>query len=193
MSNFLDEYGIKAEDIKEAGYKLPPVGVHNFEIGDAKVQKGTKNKPGETAFIIVYQLSDADGEPVGKADERRVIKEDGKVTAKAQGELGWLDRRLKDLGFEGGLQDPEFSPDALVGIKGTLEIKHNTSGDRKFANVYNVEVDSARDAESDDNEFAEPVPEDIAAPTKRQARTRRPAAEPAENPAAANEDLWTED
>jgi hypothetical protein len=194
MSSFLDEYGIKAEDIKEAGFKLPPVGVHNFEIGDAKVQKGTKNKPGETAFIIVYQLSDADGESVGSTDERRVIKQDGKVTAKAQSELGWLDRRLKDLGFLGGLRDPEFTgPDSVVGIKGTLEIKHNTSGDRKFANVYNVDVDSTRDAEADANEFAEDVPEDIAAPTKRQSRAKKPAAEPAENPAAANEDLWSED
>jgi hypothetical protein len=37
------------------------------------------------------------------------------------------------------------------------------------------------------------VPEDIAAPTKRQSRAKKPAAEPAENPAAANEDLWSED
>jgi len=194
---FLDDYGIKKEQIQEAGFKLPPVGRHNFVIGDAKIQKGTKNKPGEQAFIINYQLSDADGDPTGKADERRVIKQDGKVTDKAATDLGWLDRRIKDLGFPGGLEDPEFEgPDSLPGIRGTLEIVHNTSGDRKFANVQNVEVAESGDDEDEDNQFAEDVPEDIAAPTKAQSRRKAPAkpkvAEP-ENPAASNEDLWSED
>lgn len=193
--SFLEQYGIKPEQIKEAGFKLPRVGRHNFVVGDAKVQKGTKNNPGDEAFIITYQLSDADGEATGKADERRVIRQNGKVTTKAESDLGWLDRRLKDLGFAGGLQDPEFEgPDSVVGIRGSLEIVHNTSGDRKYANVQNVEVDETRDREADEgNEFAEDVPEDIAAPTKRQTRARKPKEAPAENPAAENEDLWSED
>ena len=195
MTNtFLDEYGIAEDQIKEAGFRLPNVGRHNFVVGDAKVQKGTKNKPGELAFIITYQLSDADGESTGKADERRVMKENNKVTEKAERDLSWLDRRIKDLGFPGGLKDPEFSPDALVGIRGTLEIVHNTQGDRKFANVQNVEVaDASSDGEDESNQFAEDVPEDIDAPTKAQARRGRAPKAPAENPAAANEDLWSED
>lgn len=194
---FLEEYGIKEDEIQEAGFKLPPTGRARFEIGDAKVQKGTKNKPGEQGFIVTYQLSDFDGEPIGKADERWVMKQDGKVTPRAAQSLGFLDLRIKQLGFIGGLNDPEFTgPDALVGIRGTLEVIHNTQGDRKFANVRNVEVDENDAEESDDNEFAEPVPEDIAAPTKAQTRRKAPAKpkdEPAENPAAANEDLWSED
>lgn len=187
--SFLDQYGINPEDIQEAGFKLPPAGVHRFEIGDAKIQKGTKNNPHDTAFIITYQLSDADGEPVGKTDERRVIKQGNKVTEKAKGELGWLDRRIKDLGFAGGLADPEFhGPDDLVGIRGTLEVKHNVSGDRKYANVYNVEVDEGDDNETEANEFAE---EEVVAPTQK--KRGRPKAEPAENPAAENEDLWTDE
>lgn len=191
---FLEQYGIEREKIQEAGFKLPPVGRHHFVVGDAKVQKGTKNNPGDEAFIITYQLSDADGESTGKADERRVIRQNGKVTDKAGRELGWLERRIKDLGFAGGLSDPEFEgPDSIVGIRGTLEIVHNTQGDRKFANVQNVEVSDAGHEDDEANEFAEDVPADIAAPTKAQVKRGRPRKEAAENPAAANEDLWSED
>lgn len=187
---FLDDLGIKQEQIQEAGFKLPPEGRHRFVIGDSKVQKGTKNKPGELAYIISYQLSDADGEPTGKTDERWVMKQDGKVTPRAQESLGYAELRLKQLGFAGGFSDPEFSVDAPVGIRGTLEIIHQTQGDRKFANVRNVEVDD-NDASEDDesNEFAEEPAEEAPAKPKR----GRPAKQPVDNPAADNGDLWSED
>lgn len=198
-NNFLAEYGIDENQIQEAGFKLPPEGRARFEIGDAKVQKGTKNKPGEQAFIITYQLSDADGDPLGKAEDRYVMKQDGKVTPRAQESLGYLDMRLKQLGFVNGLRDEDFTgPDALVGIRGSLRVEHTTNGERKFANVRDVEVEEGSGHEDDaDNQFADDVPDDIAAPTKARAKRSRAAAkpkeEPAENPVAGNEDLWSED
>lgn len=197
MSDFLAEYGIKKEQIQEAGFKLPPVGRHNFVVGDAKVQKGTKNRPDETALVITYQLSNADGEPTGKAEDRYLMKVKGEVTPRCEESLGYAEERLKHLGFTGGFADPDFTgPDALVGIRGRLTIEHNngkgSNADRKFANVRGVEVDGGGHEDDTDNVYADDVPETVEAPTKRQARGRKPK-EAAENPAAENEDLWSED
>lgn len=186
--SFLDQYGITEDQIKEAsGYKLAPLGHHRFEIGDAKVQKGTKNRPKDLAFIIEYQLSDFDGNPTGSVRDRFLMKENGVVTDKASTSLGWFERRLRDLGFEGGSADPDFNgPDDLVGLRGTLEVTHQTSGDRVFDNVRNVEVDKRTTEDSSANEYAD-EPEERPAPKRRKKR------EPVPSPAAENEDLWSED
>lgn len=184
---FLDDYGINKDQVQEAGFRLAPEGKFEFEIGSAKVQKGTKNKPDEQAFVVSYQLSDADGNPKGSTDERWVMKQAGKVTERAAQSLGFLDQRLKHFGFEGGLEDPDFtSPDDLVGIRGTLEVVHTISGERKFANVRNVTAFAPGDEDDATNEFAAEAPQ---APAKRAPRGKQAE----ESPAAANEDLWSND
>lgn len=152
---FLDEYGFGEDDVKTPTFerKLPAAGTHNFEIGEAVVKKGTKNQPNNVSALITYQLSDADGDPTGAAEEWFLMREDGKVTERVQEKLGWLDLRAKSLGFEGGINDPEFSMDNLIGLTGRIEIVHNKSGERTFANVRNVTVDTP-DSGADDNEFA---------------------------------------
>lgn len=191
---FLDDLGVSRDQVVDPGRKLAPEGKWEFEIGAAKRQKGTKNRPQEEAVIFTYQLSDADGDPKGSVEERWVVKEGGKVTQLVLEKLGFLDLRLKTLGFEGGIEDPEFtSVDDVVGIRGTLEIVHKVSGDRKFANVRNVEAFGGAAEEDDSNEFADPVPEDIAAPTKAQAARKPRGKQAQESPAADNEDLWSTD
>lgn len=149
---FLDDFGVNSDDIIAPSFKIAPEGRFFFEIGEAKVQKGTKNAPNDLAFIIEYQLSDADGDPQGSASERTQMKVDGKYTDRCKQSMGYLDIRLKALGFEGGLNDPEFTPDNLVGIRGTLEVVHTKSGDRTYANVRNVKMS---EDDSDDNSYDE--------------------------------------
>lgn len=148
---FLDDFGVDSNDIIAPSFKIAPEGRFFFEIGEAKVQKGTKNAPRDVAFIIEYQLSDADGEPQGSASERTQMKVDGKYTDRCKQSMGYLDIRLKALGFEGGLNDPDFTADNLVGLRGTLEVVHTKQGDRVYANVRNVKL--SEDEDSDDNAY----------------------------------------
>lgn len=141
---FLDDFGIKSDDVTAPIYerKLPAAGHHLFEIGDAAVRKGTKNKPQDIMFLIEYQLSDADGDPTGSSSEWFTMKQNGEVTEYCSQQLGYLDLRAKNLGFKDGLNDPEFSAENIIGIRGKLEIVHNkgkgANSDRTYANVKNV-------------------------------------------------------
>lgn len=167
---FLDDYGIGSDDIQEPTFerKLPAAGTHLFEVGDAVVKKGTKNKPTDVNFLITYQLFDADGDPTGSAEEWFLMKENGQVTDRVKDKLGWLNVRAKSLGFS-GIEDPEFSADNCIGIKGRLEVVHNKSGDRTFANVKNVKAD-ADTSDDDSNEFAVTAAAPKASAAKREAK-----------------------
>jgi hypothetical protein len=143
-------------------------------------------------LLITYQLSDASGEPQNPAEERFWMKRNGVYDDTCKQSMGYLDFFLKRAGFPGGLEDPEFTPDNLVGLKGKLKIEHNKKGDDVFANPREVEFFDAAADDDEANTFVDDVPDDVAAEVK--APRRRPAAaakEPVASPAA--DSPWAED
>ncbi len=197
---FLEQYGVDTSEKIEPGRKLAPAGHHYFEIGDSVVKKGTKNKPKDVFQVIEYQLSDADGNPTGSVDERFTLLDGGVYNDRAKQSVGMLDMQLKRLGFEGGVDDPEFTADNLVGIRGKLEGVHNVSGDRVYANVRNVQV--IEDDDADDNVYADNRTETAKAadkdagadpdeqPAEEKPARRRAAAARAPRQSSAAENPW---
>lgn len=168
---FLDDYNIDKATITAPGRALAKEGRYLFEIGDAVVRKGTKTKPKDVFLLITYQLTDSSDNPAPAVEDRFWMKRDGKYDGTCKQSLGYLDGWLKRAGFEGGLEDDEFtSPDVLVGLRGKLRVEQSKSGDRTYANARDVTFLEADDDE--DNDFDE---EPAAAPVKA-TRTRKGAA-----------------
>jgi hypothetical protein len=170
---FMDDYGLDATQIQAPGRAIAKEGRYLFEIGDAVVRKGTKNKPKDVFLLITYQLTDADDNPAPAAEERFWMKRDGRYDDTCKQSMGYLNFFLQRAGFE-GVSDPEFTPDALVGLRGKLRIEQNKVGDRTYANAKEVEF-LERDDDEDNSFAAEPAK---AEPKKRAAK------EPVTSPAA---------
>ena len=134
-----DDFDIDMDEVKATGGFGFDDGFYEFEISEALVQNGTKNRPDNTNFIIKYDMDEA-----GTYWEWFTIAVDGDPehpTAKRS--LGFLKNRLLDLGFEAAALN-DIEPEDLEGIQGTLELK-TTSGKGKnagntYQNIRNVKV-----------------------------------------------------
>lgn len=168
-----DDYDIDMDEVEAAGGFDFKDGIYEFEVAEALLQQGSKNKPDVTFFIIKYDLDEAGvyWEWFTVAVDRDAEHPDAKRG------LGYLKGRLQDLGFQAAeLNDIE--PEDVEGITGTLKLV-TTQGKGKnagnsYQNVRDVKVGEVADEPEDE-------PEEAPAPRR---RTAKPAAEPEEDDAA---------
>lgn len=137
-----DDFDIDMDEVKAAtGVIEFEDGHYDFEVSEALVQNGSKNKPDNTYFIIKYDLNDGEA---GTYWEWFTIAVDGSSeAADAKRSLGYLKARLTDLGIPASEHNTIEGED-LEGIVGTLELK-TTSGKGKnagnqYQNLRNVKV-----------------------------------------------------
>lgn len=139
-----DDFDIDMDEVEEAGGLSFEDGNYDFEITEALTQKGTKNKPDTTFFIIKYALNDGEA---GTYWEWFTVAVDGSSEhANAKRSLGFLKSRLMDLGFKAAELN-DIDGEDLEGITGTLQLL-TTSGKganaaNKYQNVRNVKVGEA--------------------------------------------------
>lgn len=157
-----DDYGVDPDEIKEASFDTPD-GTYRFEISEAEILDGTKNKPDTTFFIIDYQLEDEDGDAAGSTREWFTMAEDGdSETKRAAQSMGFLKTRLKSLGVT---DLKNFDGSEILGLTGVLQLR-STPGKgankgRTYQNVRSVTLDEAE------------------APAPKKAPAKRPAKRPA--------------
>ena len=139
-----DDFDIDMDEVEEAGGFSFEDGNYDFEIAEALMQNGTKNKPDTTFFIIKYALNDGEA---GTYWEWFTAAVDGSSEhADAKRSLGYLKSRLMDLGFKASELN-DIDGEDLEGITGTLQLL-TTSGKgknaaNKYQNVRNVKVGEA--------------------------------------------------
>lgn len=143
-----DTLGINMDEIPESGYTNAPDGDYDYEISACEVRKGTKNDPNVLKYVITYGLFEN-----GETQEWFTIAEDGEVTEKAETSLGFLKRRLNDLGVDINEFDPEETD--LTGIRGSLQL-HTKNGYQNVRNVVAEELEAEEEPEAEE-------PEDTAA------------------------------
>lgn len=175
---FLDDYGVSGETVTAPTRKLAKEGRYYFEIGDAVLRKGTRNAPKDVFVLFTYQLTDADDEPAGSVDEKFWVRRNGVYDDTCKQSMGYLDRRLKDAGFELGVDDPEYTNDNVIGLRGKLRVEHSTGRDNRiFANPRDVEFILSDD--DDEPVSDEPSDYDDNDPRQDKAAANKAAKEPA--------------
>lgn len=177
----LDDYNVDMEEINEASYgKTLPDDWYEGVVGSIHIQNGSKNNPDASWYIITY-LVEPDNDEYG---ELFTLPEDPSApTPQELDKLGFLKRRLKDLGVEDG-KFSNIDEDELIGTRVKFELvttqgkKGTKSEGKTYQNVRNLTV-----IEGDEEPAAAPVK---AAPEKKAAapRTRKAAAPAAEKPVA---------
>ena len=171
MTGLFEQLGINMDEIPESGFKNAPDGDYDYEISAAEIRRGTKNDPNVLKYVITYGLFEN-----GETQEWFTVAENGEVTEKAEQSLGYLKRRLSDLGVDIADFDPEETD--LTGIRGTLRLftKNN------FQNVRDVTVEEY-ETEEEGPEAEEPEDHAAAdAALKKQIAAKRAAAPAAKAP-----------
>lgn len=180
----LDEYNVDMEEINEAGYgKTFPDDWYEGVVGSFHIQNGSKNNPDASWYIITYLL-EPDNDEYG---ELFTLPEDPQApTPQELDKLGFLKRRLKDLGVEDG-KFSNIDEDELVGTRVKFELvstkgkKGTKNEDRVYQNIRNLSV-----IEGDDEPEAAPVVEKEAPAAKKAPARRGPSAEKAAKTAVDN-------
>lgn len=179
----LDEYNVDMEEVSEAGYgKKLPDDWYEGVVGSIHIQNGSKNKPDASWYIITY-LVEPDNDEYG---ELFTLPEDPQApTPQEIDKLGFLKRRLKDLGVEDG-KFSNIDEDELIGTRVKFELvstkgkKGTKNEDKVYQNVRNLSVISG-----DEEPAAAPVVEEKAATRKAPAK-RAPSAAKAAKTAVDN-------
>lgn len=176
----LDDYNVDMEEINEASYgKTFADDWYEGVVGSIHIQNGSKNNPDASWYIITYLL-EPDNDEYG---ELFTLPEDPSApTPQELDKLGFLKRRLKDLGVEDG-KFSNIDEDELIGTRVKFELV-TTSGKKgtkaegnKYQNVRNLSL-----IEGDEEPAAAPVKE--AAPAKKAAAPRARKAAPTAEKAA---------
>lgn len=170
----LDEYNIDLEDVNEAGYgKKLPDDWYEGVVGSIHIQNGSKNNPDASWYIITYIL-EPDNDEYG---ELFTLPEDpNSPTPQEIDKLGFLKRRLKDLGVVDG-KFSNIDEDELIGTRVKFELvttkgkKGTKNEDKEYQNVRNLSM-----LEGDEEPAAAPV-----AAAKPRTRAAKPVVE-AEEP-----------
>lgn len=140
MSIF-DTLGVNWDEIEKGGFTTPPDGFYTFEISEADLRRGTKNKPDDLFYVIDFGLAEA-----GSKQEWFTVAENGELTERARKSLGFLKSRLADLGVDDSDFDPETTD--LSGVTGTLELVTRNG----YQNIRNVTADEVEDEEESDTD-----------------------------------------
>ncbi len=143
-----DDYNINPDEIKESNFDIPD-GTYRFEISEAEILDGTKNKPDTTFFIIDYQLEDEDGDTAGSTREFFTMAEDGESDTKpVQTSMSFFKSRLKSLNVT---DLSSFDGSEILGLTGVLQLR-STPGkgvhkDKMFQNIKSVRLDEKEEPE----------------------------------------------
>lgn len=133
---FFADLGIDMDnEVEESGFTEPEAGFYAFEISNATVVNGTSKDEDVVKFRVDYALYGDDEVPAGTKSEWWTLFENvDEVTEKAEKSRGYLKGRLRDLGFQGSINDLE--PEDIIGVTGTIRLVQN--GD--YTNVRNVKA-----------------------------------------------------
>lgn len=144
-----DDFDIDMDDVKAAGGFDFEDGFYEWEISEALVQNGTKNKPDTTFFIIKYNLDEA-----GTYWEWFTLAEDGDhSTVAAKRSLGYLKARLLDLGIEAASLNT-VDPEDLEGVTGSFRLVTTKTAKGTFQNIRNFKASAVEDEEEELEEAA---------------------------------------
>lgn len=169
----LDDYNIDMEEINEASYgKTFPDDWYEGVVGSIHIQNGSKNNPDASWYIITYLL-EPDNDEYG---ELFSLPEDPNApTPQELDKLGFLKRRLKDLGVVDG-KFSNIDEDELIGTRVKFELvstqgkKGTKSEGNTYQNVRNLSV-----IEGDEEPAAAPVKKAAEKPAaSRKAPAKRP-------------------
>lgn len=166
----LDDYNVDMEEINEAGYgKKLPDDWYEGVVGSIHIQNGSKNNPNASWYIITY-IVEPDNDEYG---ELFTLPEDPSApTPQELDKLGFLKRRLKDLGVVDG-KFSNIDEDELIGTRVKFELvttkgkKGTKNEDKEYQNVRNLSTIDG------DEPAAAPVAE-----AKPRTRAAKPAVEP---------------
>ena len=184
MAGLFESLGIDKDAIEEAtGFSSIPDGTHPFEITEAEIRNGTTNKPDTTFYVIDYDL-----EEHGHKLEFFTVAEDGEFTDAAEKSLGYLKRRLRDLGVDWDAFDPEET--SLEGIRGFIKLvttKSKKDG-KEYQNIRDVTVeeidDDSEPSDYDDGSAAQDAAIKAKVQAKRAERASSAPAKPTRTRAA---------
>ena len=184
MAGLFESLGIDKDAIEEAtGFSSIPDGTHPFEITEAEIRNGTTNKPDTIFYVIDYDL-----EEHGHKLEFFTVAEDGEFTDAAEKSLGYLKRRLRDLGVDWDAFDPEET--SLEGIRGFMKLvttKSKKDG-KEYQNIRDVTVeeidDDSEPSDYDDGSAAQDAAIKAKVQAKRAERASSAPAKPTRTRAA---------
>lgn len=137
----LDDFIENFEDVKEStGYGQTPEGVYDFVVDEPFVKEGSSRDENWRGFMIPFILND------GKKDIEHTdvytlpaSPRPSEWNEKESGAMSRLKSRLLSLGLSRDDAD-HLNTDLLVGVTGTLQIKHRKQGEQTYVNIVNLKA-----------------------------------------------------